>query len=166
MSAPRSLSRGIVGIPVILLAVVLALVAAWGMQSKTSAQVDQDARRGSLEDMSALAEDSAERAANKKTRVQLAGDSSTNLVEFRSQTRLSDSPNLSLVVPAGRQVAVRLTPDSYRVHVTPIDQATSVPLQRDPRAVTFVEVTGSPSIIEISKLSTNRLPFPRAGAGS
>jgi hypothetical protein len=116
--------------------------------------------------MSSLAEDSEARSAQQKTRIQIAGDSSTNLVEFRSQSKLSDTPNLSLVVPAGKQVAVRLTPDSYRIHVTPVDQQTSTPLQRDPRSVTFVEVTGTPSIIDISRLSTNRLPFPRAGAGS
>lgn len=155
-----------VAIPVIILAVLLALVAAWGMHSKSSFRPDPEARRESLEQMSSLAEDSAVRSAQQKTRIQIAGDSSTNLVEFRSQSKLSDSPNLSLVVPAMKQVAVRLTPDSYRVHVTPVDPQTSTPLQRDPRSVTFVEVTGTPSIIDISRLSTNRLPFPRAGAGS
>jgi|JI9StandDraft_2_1071091.scaffolds.fasta_scaffold139989_2 hypothetical protein len=166
MRHPLSPARGIVAIPVIILAVLLALVASWGMHSKASFRPDPDAQRGSLEAMSSLAEDSEARSAQQKTRIQIAGDSSTNLVEFRSQSKLSDTPNLSLVVPAGKQVAVRLTPDSYRIHVTPVDEQTSTPLQRDPRSVTFVEVTGTPSIIDISRLSTNRLPFPRAGAGS
>ena len=166
MRPSPSTPRGFVAIPVVILAVLLALVASWGMHSNSSFRPDPDAQRESMEEMSSLAEDSAARSAQQKTRVQISGDSSTNLVEFRSQTKLSHTPNLSLVVPSGKQVSVRLTPDSYRIHVTPVDEKTSTPLQRDPRSVTFVEVTGTPSIIDISRLSTNRLPFPRAGAGS
>lgn len=129
-------------------------------------RVDPQAREDSLGDISVMAEQSSERAAQKKTRVQISGDGSTNLVEFRSQSKYSDAPNLSVVVPADKQVAIRLTPDSYRVHVTPVDPSVPAQESRNPRSITFVEVTGTPIILDISRLATNRLPFPRAGAGS
>lgn len=164
MKPSCSTQRGVIAIPVILLGCLLALVAAWGMRSKAPSQIDPSARQTDMSDMSVTAEISAERSAVSKTRIEISGDRQASLVEFMSQSRLSDSPNLSVVVPASTQIAVRLTPDSYRVHVTPVDAQSAKPLQENPKSVSFVEVNGSSFIIDLSRLSTNRLPFPRAGS--
>jgi hypothetical protein len=156
--------RGIIAIPVIVLACLLALVAAWGMRSRAASHVEASARQEDLTDMSVKAEASAERSAQSKTTIEIFGDRQATLVEFMSQSRLSESPNLSVVVPASTQVVVRLKPDSYRVHVTPVDQQSANPLQDNPKSVSFVEVNGSSFIIDLSRLSTNRLPFPRSGS--
>lgn len=164
MTPSMRTQRGFLGLPIIALAVLLALLAAWGMRSKEEEGKHIATARDKPSIIGPLVERSEASLANQRATIQLRGAKRPVRVDMlpdHGQFQGQVAPTATVTLQPGQVLNLSLPVGTYRLHATTDSGGAISDSSMD--EYSYIRAT-SDLVIDLGRLRFTRLPFPTAGS--